>query len=270
MSRRRAVIGLCAICALLVSAYAAQSAAAATKGTTLFTCSSSAAVKDFKSEHCVPGESGTGFGHTAVAEKTTTQFTASNEKTDAETKGSTLWKLKTTLAGSATETVATGAHLTGTLENVKEASGEHTVVGREIVLNFTGVTENLLGCVVTGNPGGVGNIKTNKLIATTMNQGDAIKFTPESGTVITEYGLSKGAESCPWSEISTKLVGSFVCKPSGATINCSHSEITAAKTLRCGTAVGPLVGLEGKVTVTGGTEKEGKTTPLSVTTVETA
>jgi hypothetical protein len=255
---------------MLVGAFAAQSASAATKGTTLFTCSSSAAVKDFKSEHCVPGESGSAFGHTAVAENTATPFTASNEKTDAETKGSTLWKLKTTVAGSATETVATGIHLTGTLENAKEASGEHKIVGKGIVLKFTGVTENLLGCVVTGIPGGVGTIESTKLTATTAGQGDAIRLAPESGNLITEYSLTNGGGGgCPWGEFISKLVGSIVCKPNGATINCSHSEITAAKSLRCGSVTGPLVGLEGKMTVTGGMEKE-KTTPLSVTTVETA
>lgn len=274
MSRRRAVIGLCALCALLVSAFAAQGAAAATKGTTLFTCSSSAAVKDFKSEHCVPGESGTGFGHVEVAEKTATPFTASNEKTNPETNGATPWILKTTVSGSATETVATGAHLIGTLENAKEATGEHKVVGKGIVLKFTGVTEKLLGCVVTGIPGGVENIETRPLTATTTGQGDAIKFTPEEGNLITEYSLTKGGGGgCPWGEFVSKLVGSVVCKPSGATINCNHTEMTTAGTLRCGSATGPKVGLDGKVTVTGGTEaqkNEGKTTPLSVTTVETA
>lgn len=272
MTRRRAIIGLCALCALLVSAFAAQGAVAATKGTTLFTCSESAAVKDFKTAHCVPGESGTSFGHTAVPEKTATQFKATNEKTDAETKGATPWILKTTLAGSATKTVATGAQIIGTLENAKEVSGEHKIVGREIVLKFTGVTEELLGCVVTGIPGGPGVIETKPLVATTAGQGDAIKFTPEVGTAFTEYSLSKGAETCPWAEIKSPLVGSITCKISGATLSCTHEEMTAAGTFRCGSATGPKVGLEGKVTLTGGTKEEaaeGKTKPLSVTTVET-
>lgn len=272
MTRRRAIIGFCALCALLVSAFAAQGAVAATNGTTLFTCSSSAAVKDFKTEHCVPSESGTGFGHTEVAEKTATKFTASNAKTNAGTTEPTSWKLKTTIAGSATETVAAGAHLVGTLENTKEASGEHMIIGKEIRLIFTGVTEKLLGCTVTGTPGGVEVIESKNLTATTTGQGDAIKFTPEESNVITEYDLS-GA-TCPWGLGEKKiLIGSFICKPSGATINCSHEEITAAGTLRMQSAVGPKVGLEGKITVTGGTQKEseeGKTKPLSVTTVATS
>lgn len=288
MIGRRTIIGLCAVCALFVSAFAAQGAAAITKGTTVFTCSSSAAVKDFKTSHCKEGESGTAFGHIAVTEGTATTFKATNANTNAETNGPTSAKLKSTIAGSEFQLVATGVEATGTLENTKEATGEHMVIGKGIVIKYTGVTESLLGCSVEGTkPAGTatpGTIETYALTATTTGKGDAIEFKPEVGNLFAEFDLFKPAASCPFAtgEPVFKVIGSIICspdqaeppvKPSGTTLTCSHEKVTGQGKLRIGGEAGPKAGYDGKVTLNAGTKKEseeGKTTPLSVTTVETA
>ena len=56
MHRRRAVVGLCMLSALLISAFAAQGAAA-TKGTTAFTCQEKAG-GTFTDAHCKTAGSG--------------------------------------------------------------------------------------------------------------------------------------------------------------------------------------------------------------------
>jgi hypothetical protein len=267
MNGRRAIFGACALFALLISAFAAQGASAATKGTTVFTCTSTALVKDFATEHCNPSDPpGTSFGHVSVNENTTTHFTATNEKTNATTNGSTQSKLKATVAGSAIELVATGVHATGGLENKKEASGEHYVHGHEIVIKYTGVTETLLGCGVVGIPGGANTIETKKLTATTAAKGDGIEFKPEEGSTFAEFQLTGCVVANTY-----KVVGSIICTPSGATIGCEHNPVTAQKTLRLQSALGPVAGYDGKVTVTASHKEEGvgTTKPLSVTTVET-
>jgi hypothetical protein len=79
--RTRAIAGACLLCALLVSAFAAQSASAVTKGTTAFTCKETG-TGDFKDAHCKEGVSpGTGsFKHVEVAKDTTTHITVTDEK----------------------------------------------------------------------------------------------------------------------------------------------------------------------------------------------
>lgn len=270
MNGRRAVGGLCLLCALVFSAFAAQGAAAATNGTTTFTCrSDGVGVKDFKTEHCVPGESGTAFGHAEVPENTVTHFTASNEKTDATTSGSTRMTMKTTIAGAAVHIDATGMHATGTLENMKAGSGEHTASAVVSTFKLTGVTETLHSCVVTGLPGGPGTIEFKELVATTAGQEMGIKFSALAGpaAVLAEFELT----GCPpISPLTIKVFGSFKCIPSGATIVCNHEEITASKTLRIQSTSGPIVGFEGKTTVTGSHNVLVEPTkPLSFTTKAT-
>jgi hypothetical protein len=283
MTGRRAIVGLCLLSALLVSAFAAQSASAATKGTTVFTCSKEAAVKDFAKEHCVTGDPGTKeYGHVAVAENTTTHITITNAKTNAATTGPESQVLKATIAGSPIELVSTEVHGTGGLRNKKEASGEHYIHGHEIVLTYSNVVVNgFPECEVYNTKGGVkgakGVVQTNKLTGTTAGKGASIVFSPEVGTVFAEFHVT--GVGCPFAKspevLKLSVVGTITCKPthpSGATITCNHEEVTNAKTLRLQSALGPVAGLNGKVTVLGSGEKEpeGTTKPLSVTTVETA
>jgi uncharacterized membrane protein len=65
MTGRRAIVGICMLCSLFISAVAAQSAMAVS-GTTAFTC-----VKDkgtLIGEHCLTTGSGFPYGHVAFVE----------------------------------------------------------------------------------------------------------------------------------------------------------------------------------------------------------
>jgi len=84
----RATVGLSLLCALLFCALAAQGALGANKGTTAFTCSSTATVKDFADAHCDkavnPGEGK--FGHVKIEKDVSTELEITNLETKSETK----------------------------------------------------------------------------------------------------------------------------------------------------------------------------------------
>jgi hypothetical protein len=265
------------LCVLLASAFAAQSASAATKGTTAFTCIKGATPKDFVKEHCKAGDEGTKeYGHVPIAQDEQTHITFSNANTSKNTLEPTSHTLKATVAGSAIELTSNEVHCTGFQKNRKHGAGElpegeHWIHGTKIVCTFTNVMENKLHCAVSGitAPGGEKMVSTVPLTATTTGKGDGIELRPEEGNVFAKLQLT-GCESIGNLEIT--VFGSMICLPSGTTINCSHTEITAQKTLRVNNAVsGPFAGYEGSVTVKGGKEPATEpTNPLSVTTVETA
>jgi hypothetical protein len=278
MHRNRAIIVVCMACALLVSAFAAEGAAAETKGTTLFTCKRQAnPAFNFLDAHCKERSAGGANGfyeHISVSENTTTKVTLTSEQTKNNTTEDTPAVLKATVAGSVIELVAKKIHGDGGLENKKEGGGdpnpgEHFIhTGADsITLKYTEVTEKLLGCTVTGLPGGAGTIETKPLTVTSTGQADSLKIQPKEGTIFAEFKL----EGCAVAN-TYKVVGSATCTPAGATLNCEHSAITAQKTLRLQSALGPVAGYEGSVTVKGKDETAGdkEFIPLSVTTVPTA
>jgi hypothetical protein len=266
--------------ALLVSAFAVQSASAAVKGTTAFTCTSTAAVKDFKAAHCKASDrGGSAFGHTAFTE--TTHFKLTNTGVGPETKSTSTHSFQMTVAGTALKLTSPELECNGTLHNKVEGPAEgiekeHWVHGTKIVCTFKKVKEDLLNCTVTNlvepGKGLKEHVSLFPLTATTTGKGDSIVLQPESGNLIGEYTLTdSGDGKCVIGPITIKVFGSLTCQPDGATINCNHAEVTAAKTLRVQNAVsGPFAGYEGEVTVTGGKEpKTEPTNPISVTTVET-
>ena len=259
MNGRRAIVGLCLLCAMAFSAFAAQSAMAA-KGTTLFTCVEGG-TKDFANADCNV-QPGTKFGHVEVAQDLTTH---------TKYVSTTTPKFKSTVAGTAFTLEST--MLTGTGSCFNRLNGkEHWIQCSKIKLTYDEVTVSPTSCGVTGLPGGPGMIETKTLKATTQTELMALKLEPEAGTVVAEWEWT-GA-TCPFVGSGTaKVVGSITCVPAGAELVCSHAEVTAAKTLRLGSAAGPIAGYEGKTTVTGGEEEPEKgkpTNPLSVTTKETA
>jgi hypothetical protein len=279
MNRGRAIAGLCMLCALLISAFAAQGASAATKGTTAFTCKEVAAgTGHFKKAHCKPEDAGTGnFDHVAFAEKTTTDLSITSEKTNAETNATTPSTLKATVAGTAIELTTNTVHGEGGLENLKEGPtepnpGEHYIHAHKVTLTYTNVEEKKAGCEVftdkgpTEPVGEKGVIHTEPLTVTSTGQGDSLKITPETGTTFAVFWL----KNCVV-EGTYKVVGSLTCKPDGATIKCDHTEVTTQGNLHLQSAVGPKAGYEGSLTISGKDTTPGDVnfTPLSVTTVET-
>lgn len=265
MTARRTLTALCMLCALAFGALAAQGAAAATKGTTAFTCvNQGGSTHSFSDAHCKE-KTGTGaFEHVAIAQDTTTELTGSNILTgvDRETH-----RFKTTVASMPVEIVAHKVSVSGWMENKKAASGEHYIVG-EGALTYEEVTVDVPaghGCMVQG-----GTITASKVKLTTEGQGDFVKFEPGPGTggvfaSLTLEGCVKPFESLNG---TYTLTGSFKAVPNGATVKSTHAEVTAQNTLKLNGTI--KTGVEGTWTFSARAAGSGGSfTPLSPTTVET-
>lgn len=277
MTARRTIIGICMLCAMALSAVAAQSAAAVT-GTTAFTCKAvtpAAGTAGFSKEHCRPSDAvstNANFEHVAVAQDTTTEITGTAESTGGELENNIL---KATLSGVNVELKTNQVHVTGGYENkLDPETKEHYIHGHEITVTYTNVVINgALGnkCkVVTDKEPGTGEdgvIHTRPLTATSTGQGDSILLEPENAEKVfaTFEIVKKGAEPCAI-EGTYPITGKVTGVPDGATLRFTHAKTT--ETLKLG---GNKAGYEGSVTIkgkhpgiVGDTLK-----PLSVTTVET-
>jgi hypothetical protein len=262
MIGRKTVIGLTMLCALLVSAFAAQSASAV--ASTAHTCklggTGTTNAATFSDEHCkvkAAGQTGA-YKHIGIAPSTTTEIIGTDVTTAPARSGATL---KATVAGSAIELVAKEVHGTGSMENLAAPEMQAAGFGE---IKYTNVTENLLGCKVTGKPGGAGVVETKKLAASTLGAGMGLKFTPQEGTLFAELELTE----CIIGPITIKVFGSVLGATNGATTTTVHNTITGEKSLRLQNATtGPIAGIDGTLTISG--REKGSTgayTPLSVTT----
>jgi hypothetical protein len=273
MNIRRAILGILTLCALVVGAIGGQSAAAATKGTTGFTCVKGAGT--LKGEHCLTtGSASATFGHVAILENTSTEGITTNANTAAETTAAAPAILKVTIAGTPLELKATGASGTGVGENKKAASGEHYGAGTGFT-TYTGVTvvkPAEKGCDVYEDNAGVegtkGTIKTNELKGTTEGQGDFGKLEPASGTTFAAFFLTCTNPEIPEALKGTWTVtGSVKCPITGATVVCNHEEVTTQNTLK---AKGSKAGVSVSTTASARVKGSGEAfKPLSGTTVET-
>lgn len=262
MKTIKAIAGLCALCALMASSFAVQTASATTKGTTAFTCKETGAGGGFTKAHCKAGDVGSGnFSHVAFAQGTTTEITVSNETTGGEKLASqVMMGFGDTVTGSAATVSGSGV-----LTNSIDASGEHYVHG-EISLVYSEITENLQGCEVFEDTekGEKGVVRTATLEFTSKGQGDAVKFFPKGGEVFASATVS----NCVISG-TVQWVGSMKCPMDGSTILCNKDEITTEKTLRVGSKSGPAAGFFGSITVKGRANSGQAYTPISPTTTET-
>lgn len=282
MIGRKAIFGVCMLCVLAVSALAAQGATAVTKGTTAFTCKEKKEPvgPGFSKAHCRPADAvstGAKYEHVAIPEHTTTEITGTNAKTSAETTQSSVWRLKTVVAGLEVELSATGLHAEGWATNAIDPTGEHYVHGTGSAV-FTGVAVTKpagKGCKVFTDDdsgpepkeGAEGVVDTEPLVATTTQQGDFLKFQPDEGDVLASFWITC-TPKFPALEGTWQVTGSVKGVPDGATVNFTHAETTAQGTLK---VKGNKAGLEGSVTFSGRDPelKETIYTPLSATTVET-
>src|ERR1043166_4096070 len=147
MTGRRAVVGLTLLCALLLSALAAQSASA-TKGTTAFPCTSSAGIDDFSDAHCDNGVEKGSYGHVYTEPGQEVEIELTNSKTKTETKESTPAILKGTLAGVKFETTCTTVSGTGKSTN-KVIAEVMQNEGTGLAIKYSGCTVNKpAGCKV--------------------------------------------------------------------------------------------------------------------------
>jgi hypothetical protein len=136
MIGRRAVTGLSLLSALLLCAFAAQSASAAkAENTTAVTCVefSGETSKDFKDAHCIEKTAGTGsWEHQQIPLDKTTTIAATNEKVTNETKEHEPVVLLSKVGLTPTEFDCTKVNADTTssfIHNVETESKKHTLTG---------------------------------------------------------------------------------------------------------------------------------------------
>ncbi|HEX5610816.1 MAG TPA: hypothetical protein VFX45_12085 [Solirubrobacterales bacterium] len=265
MKARKSVAGAFLLCALLLSALAAQGASAA--GTTAFTCASAGGVgPGFSKEHCKPADavqSGANFKHVAIANGTTTELNITNANTNAETNAATTLITKATVAGLPLELTSTGVSGSGTITNTFE-NEEHIAHGT-VTFTTTGVIAHN-GCrVFTDSAAGTGEegvIHTEPLKFTTKGQGHNVKFEPVAGNVIKRFELT----DCPMPALNGTytVTGSYTCPLEGATIVCSHAATTTQNTLKLNGAI--KMGIAGSLTPKARANSTEAYKPISFTT----
>ncbi|HEX6667313.1 MAG TPA: hypothetical protein VF081_12030 [Solirubrobacterales bacterium] len=268
MNGRRAIVGLCMLCALLVSAFAAQSASAIS-GTTAFTCKKGSGT--LRGEHCLTtGTAAAEYGHVAIGQDKKTEVTVTNETTEGIREPLVV---KLTIGGVPLSGKINTINGFGSLENKVSAFGEHYVSGTDMFPVEGVKPEEGLGCKAfsngnggTGGGGGEteGTVILNVLTATTEGQGDWLKLSPAAGTTLATFNL--GGCKSEFLNGTWTMTGSVKCRPEGATCKFTHNEVTAANTLKM---KGTTVGLQGSLTFKGRANPEEPYTPISNTTVST-
>lgn len=149
MFGRRAVLGLSLLCALLLCAFAAQSASAATaNNTTTYTCLDTGDLKigDFTDAHCdvtgIPGKEK--YKHEKIPLLTVTNVTTTNKNVTNSTKDSEPFVMKSKIGLSSVEITCSSAEAepeNSEIENVESAELPHWFRGR-VRHRFGGCTVN--------------------------------------------------------------------------------------------------------------------------------
>lgn len=263
MTGRRGAIGICLLCALVFSAFAAQGAGAVTLGTTGFTCKEKKEPggAGFSGPHCTAADvvkTGAKYEHVAIAQNQVTEGRVTNTTTGGETQ---VARLKSTIAGVEVELQATGTLGEATGTNKLAANGEHFIEGTGQT-SYSGVSVTKpagKGCKVKA-----GEFKTKLLKGTSAGQGMEGKLEPAEGTTFGEFEI----EGCSIAAINGvyQITGSIKCPGDGATVLCTHAATTAQGTLKMR---GQKAGVEVTTTATGRANSTEAFTPLAVTTVET-
>jgi hypothetical protein len=254
MKAKKTVLGLSLLCALVFSAFGAASAQAVTH-TTQFTCAPK--LQGFFDAHCdtvASGGQGT-FGHSALPANTMTEEIASNLNTGTETSS---WILNGKIAAVELELTCETISAMGSSENNTTSED----IKGTLELEFAGCkllkpASQAAKCSVT--------VKTLK--ANLTSEGMGLKFSPTTGTVLTEIVIAKsGAEACALAG-TYKLEGTMFAhglegeSNGGATIKLTDSDTT--KTLTLG---GNVAGISGNLTTRmGSTVFPGN--PITATTV---
>ena len=241
MSRRIALVGLAAACAMAFSAVMAAGAVAApTESNTAFTCVAGQGTLD---AHCDPGTSGTS-GHVAIKAGESTQLTL--------TQISPTTTLKTTIGGSEFILTATGAECVECMaENHEEVVGGKTVMdvqGSGGHIHYTGVTTNVPSCIVKG---GVVDTRPLKFTTTTATTALLEPVTPSTMAVIEfEPGCFAGAS------ITVTGIARGTAKGATATFATGKEELLVGK---------QKAELIGEATISAGLTGSGTMNPTSLT-----
>jgi hypothetical protein len=250
MTARRAVIGLCVMCAFLVSAFAAQGASAANN--TAYRCVATATTANatFKTPDCkVTGmEPGSDYLHEPIPANTSTTLTGTGGLT----------KLASTISGVAVELQSTSVSGSGSMENT-EVGGEMLAKGTGTI-NYAGVTVTKpagKGCLAYEKSGKTneGKVSTNLLKASTAGLTHALSFTPNEGSTFATFFI----EGCSIAALNGEYVvtGSVTSTEIiGTSTKFTHANTTTQGTLKLR---GQVAGIEGELNL------KGNGSPLALT-----
>jgi len=178
MSKRIALVGLAALCAMAFSAVMAQGAFAA--GETAYTCIPGAGEHNTDA-HCDPGSTGTS-GHVAITEDT--QLTLHGI-------GNSL--LKTKIAGGKVTLTATGVECVECMAHNQEVGGVMDVTGTGGHIRYTGVTISTAGCTVVNEEVNTEPLKVTTISANTAEVAPATEGNPEA-KIHLNVGCTLGTE----------------------------------------------------------------------------
>lgn len=273
MIGRRATVGLSLLCALMVCAFAAQSASAA-KGlnTTAFTCVKGG-TEQFEDAHCDktgPNQEGP-YGHVAIEKDVTTDVTADNSTTGGATEPAIL---KGKAFGAALQITCTKVHGEGKLHNVeseKDGKKVHTVTG-SLTTNFSSCSVQKPSKCTVKEPIVVEAVGegVEELGAEKNEMG--VEFKPASGTTFVEITL-EGSE-CALKGKPFKVQGTAIATGGTATQKEKWGGATAVftnamtkETLEIG---GVAAEFETKTTVRMAPEGGKEQNPISLTTFTTS
>lgn len=246
MNRRRAILGISMLCALLGGAFVAHGAAAA--GTTAYECKTTGkqtGAAKFNDSHCKNADSNGQYFHVAIPNEVATPIQATNITT-GEARSNML--LGFTAGGLAVTIQAKKVSAAASLENDEEG-GEMFASGSTAKIIFEEVSVTNRPCEIKGIPGGASKIETLGIQGTTKGHGDAVRFEPVFGVQLAEFELLGASCPAPLKGLYP-VFGTVKGTPAGATLNFNHATTTAENTLRVKHFTeGPVVGLEGSIAI---------------------
>jgi hypothetical protein len=262
MTARKAIFGLCAVCAMLFSAFAAQSAMAVSQ--TAVTCKKGSGA-GFSDEHCkIAVGSGASFVHEAFVGET------GGTLTNATTGGAKEpFYLRATIGGLEVIIEAKTVAASGTVMN-GESGSEMFAEGKASTIKFSEVSVVNRSCEFVGrNPDEsetTGSVETQPIKGSTKGQAKGVVlFEPQAGSTTKFAEFTLLGAKCPLALLGTYPVYGTVLSNAaeGATLPIKHGTVTseAAPKLRLKNAEeGPIAGVEGKLTFSAGAPN-----PISVT-----
>lgn len=272
MSSHRVICGFCLLCALAFGAIADQ-AAAASKGTTGFTCKKvtpAVGTAGFSKAHCTPADAvstNANYEHVAIAANTTTKGKTTNTTTEGIRQPFILASVQSgveeELRAGTVEGEGWGENVVDPVTGEHFGRGEGSTVYKEVEMTKPAGK----GCRVFESEGGAeGVVKTQLLKGTTLGQGDAGKVEPASGSTFAIFFIS----GCSVAALNGKyeVTGSLRGEVNGATTSFTVAGIKAQGTLKLR---GQNAGIGGTTTAVAKDEAAGDVeyTPVSATTVET-
>ena len=253
MAKQRGAAALMLLCALLLSAFAAQSASA--KGTTAFECAikSVQGSAGFEDSHCDDAtNTGALFEHKEIPPGTAVEVTYTNERTASSTTAAVPWENSFFVGLTPAQVICTGVTGIGKITN-KVVAEVMQNTGTGINLKFTGCTAVKPAKCTVKEPIEIKNATSTTVekLGTGKNE-MGLELKPEAGKPLTTI-VFQGAE-CGIKGVETQFEGPIVgTSPLGSTEAVTNSgateDFTKAMTKETLKASGKPAEIEGVITL---------------------